>query len=157
MYRADVTLEVNAPGVEILDEKRREGAGTPSIWDVVTTQAGLLSSRSLAERVAQDLNLAADPNFVGTGGDAASRLREAAGRIQAGLNVEVPEEGQLIKYNFVSDSCSSRSPKRVPTWRHQNDSWSPMRRPRASSTRRPEKTASPAATPLPCRVNRWWL
>ena len=104
MYRADVTLEVNAPGVEILDEKRREGAGTPSIWDVVTTQAGLLSSRSLAERVAQDLNLAADPNFVGTGGDAASRLREAAGRIQAGLNVEVPEEGQLIKYNFVSDS-----------------------------------------------------
>jgi len=104
LYRADVTLEVNAPTVEILDENRRESASAPSIWDLVATQAGLLTSRSLAERVAQDLNLAANREFVGTEGDAASRLRAAAGRIQGGLNVEVPEEGQLIKFNYVSES-----------------------------------------------------
>ena len=104
MYRADVTLEVNAPSVEILDEKQRDRADGSSMWDIVATQAGLLSSRSLAERVAQDLNLAANPDFVGTEGDAAARLREAAGRIQAGLKVEIPEDGQLIKFNYVSES-----------------------------------------------------
>jgi capsular exopolysaccharide synthesis family protein len=104
LYRADVTLEVNTPTVEILDEKKRESASAPGVWDLVTTQAGLLSSRSLAERVAQDLNLAADPDFVGTGGDAAARLRRAAARIQGGLTVTIPEEGQLIKYSFVSES-----------------------------------------------------
>ena len=105
MYRADVTLEVNSPNVEILDENRRESAGaTGGLWDVVTTQAGLLSSRSLAERVAQDLNLAANADFVDSEGDAPSRLRNAAERIQQGLNVEIPEEGQLIKFSFVSES-----------------------------------------------------
>ena len=90
MYRADVTLEVNAPSVEILDEQAGESATYQSTWDMVSTQAGLLSSRSLAERVAQDLNLAANSEFVGTEGDAASRLRAAAGLIQGGLSVEVP-------------------------------------------------------------------
>ena len=104
LYRADVTLEVNAPSVEILDEQSRESASYQSTWDVVTTQGGLLSSRSLAERVAQDLNLAANEEFVGTEGDAATRLRSAADQIQAGLAVEIPEEGQLIKFSFVSES-----------------------------------------------------
>ena len=104
MYRADVTLEVNSPSVEILNEKQRDNADSVNMWDLVATQAGLLSSRSLAERVAQDLNLAANPQFVGTEGDAASRLRTAAGKIQGGLNVEIPEDGQLIKFSYVSES-----------------------------------------------------
>ena len=37
----------------------------------IMTQIGLLSSYSRAERVAQDLNLAADESLVGKGGDAA--------------------------------------------------------------------------------------
>lgn len=102
-YRADVTLEVNPPSVEVMDENQRENAGSVNSWDVLMTQVGLLQSRSLADRVAQDLNLAANPEFVGTEGDAASRLRAAGARVQAGLNVTVPEEGQLIKYSFVSE------------------------------------------------------
>lgn len=104
MYRADVTLEVNAPSVEILDEQSREGSSYQSTWDIVTTQAGLLSSRSLAERVAQNLNLASNKELVGTEGDAATRLRTAADQIQGGLEVEAPEEGQLIKFSFISES-----------------------------------------------------
>ena len=102
LYRADVTLEVNVPSVEILDEQRRESATAPSMWDLVTTQAGLLSSRSLAERVAQDLNLAANEDLVGSDGDAASRMKTAASIVQGGLNVVVPEDGQLIKFSYVS-------------------------------------------------------
>jgi capsular exopolysaccharide synthesis family protein len=89
LYRADVTLEVNAPSVEILDEQSRDGSSYQSTWDIVTTQ---------------DLNLAANKELVGTEGDAATRLRIAAGQIQAGLEVEAPEEGQLIKFSFVSKS-----------------------------------------------------
>jgi succinoglycan biosynthesis transport protein ExoP len=104
LYRAWVTLEVNPPAVEILDEKRHESPSTPSLFDFVSTQVGLLSSRTLADRVAQDLNLASNPDFVGTKGDAATRLKIASAKVAGGLHVIAPEDGQLIKFNFVSDS-----------------------------------------------------
>ena len=103
MYKAWVTLEANPPTIEILDEKKREVQST-SGWDFITTQVGLLQSRSLAERVAQDLNLASDPKIVGTGGDAASRLATATGVVAGGLKVIVPEQGQLIRYSYDSGS-----------------------------------------------------
>ncbi|MEO5612456.1 MAG: exopolysaccharide transport family protein, partial [Sphingomicrobium sp.] len=104
LYRAWVTLEVNPPTVEILDEKRHESTSTPSLFDFISTQVGLLSSRTLAERVAQDLNLASNPDFVGTQGDAATRLKIASSKVAGGLNVVAPEDGQLIRFNFVSES-----------------------------------------------------
>lgn len=103
MYRSWVTLEVNPPVVEIMDEKTRDASG-PSAWDFVATQVGLLSSRSIAERAAQDLNLANNRDFVGEGGDATSRLAIATGKVAGGLNVQVPKEGQLIRFSFDSDS-----------------------------------------------------
>jgi capsular exopolysaccharide synthesis family protein len=104
LYRAWVTLEVNPPTVEILDEKRHESTSAPSLFDFVSTQVGLLSSRTLAERVAQDLNLASNPDFVGTRGDAATRLKIASTKVADGLKVVAPEDGQLIRFNFVSES-----------------------------------------------------
>ncbi|HET7816323.1 MAG TPA: polysaccharide biosynthesis tyrosine autokinase [Sphingomicrobium sp.] len=103
LYRAWVTLEVNPPTVEILDEKSREGA-VPNLFDFKATQIGLLSSRTLAERVVQDLNLASNPNFVETEADAATRLKIATAKVAEGLKVEAPEEGQLIKFNYISES-----------------------------------------------------
>jgi succinoglycan biosynthesis transport protein ExoP len=103
-YRAWVTLEVNPPTVEILDQKNHETSAAPSLFDFVATQVGLLSSRTLAERVAQDLNLASNRDFVGTDGDAATRLKIASAKVAGGLHVEAPEDGQLIKFNYVSDS-----------------------------------------------------
>ena len=73
-------------------------------WDFIATQVGLLKSRTLAERVAQDLNLASDPALVGTGGTPASRLRSATGIVAGGLKAEMPEDGQLIRYSYVSPS-----------------------------------------------------
>ena len=104
MYRADVTLEVNAPKVEILNEEDGGEAPTSNSWDFIATQVGLLKSRTLAERVAQDLNLASEPSIVGTGGDPASRLRTATAVVAGGLSAELPEDGQLIRYSYVSTS-----------------------------------------------------
>lgn len=105
VYRASVTLEVNSPTVEIMDEQRRDQASALAApWDYVATQVGLLSSRSIAERAAEDLNLAANPNFSGEGGTAEQRLQTAAGRISGGLKVQMPEEGQLISYTMDADT-----------------------------------------------------
>ena len=103
-YQAWVTMEVNPPTVEILDEKTHEASSAPSLFDFVATQVGLLSSQSLAERVAQDLNLASNPDFAGTGGDAGTRLKIASAKVAGGLHVVAPETGQLIKFNYVSES-----------------------------------------------------
>ena len=105
IYRSWVTLEVNPPTVEIMDEQQRDRSSTGvNSWDYVATQVGLLSSRSIAERAAQDLNLANNKDFSESGGDASTRLKAATDKVAGGLNVEVPEEGQLIKFSFDAES-----------------------------------------------------
>lgn len=104
-YRSWVTLEVNPPAVEIMDEQQRDRSSTGvNTWDYVATQVGLLSSRSIAERAAQDLNLANNKEYVGSEGDAAARLKIATDKVSNGLDVEAPEEGQLIRFSFVAES-----------------------------------------------------
>lgn len=105
IYRSWVTLEVNPPAVEILDEQSRDRTAAPSSWGFITTQVGLLQSRTIAERAAQDLNLANNEEFVGsTGGDATTRLKIATAKVAAGLDVKPPEESQLIRFSFDSQS-----------------------------------------------------
>lgn len=105
-YRSWVTLEVNPPTVEIMDEQTRDRSSTGvNSWDYVATQVGLLSSRSIAERAAQDLNLANNRDFVGSEGDAATRLKLATDKVSNGLEVEAPEEGQLIRYSLTAESA----------------------------------------------------
>ena len=104
LYRAFVTLEVNPPSVEIMGEKKISDGAATTPWDFVATQAGLLESKSLATRVAQDLNLANNKEFVDSEGNSQSRLQSAASKVTDGLDVEVPEEGQLIKFSYSSES-----------------------------------------------------
>ena len=104
MYRASVTLEVNPPSVEILDEKKRDSTSGSTGWDFVVTQVGLLSSYSLAERVAQDLNLASNPQLVGKAQDPATRLKLATQVVARGLKVIPPVEGELIRFSYDSSS-----------------------------------------------------
>jgi succinoglycan biosynthesis transport protein ExoP len=105
IYRAWVTLEVNPPTVEVTSEQSRERQSYQDPYDIVATQVGLLTSKGVAERTAQELNLGNNPNFVPQTGDASSRLRNATGTIQLNLNAEVPKEGQLIKFSFESRSA----------------------------------------------------
>lgn len=104
LYRARVTLEVNPPTVEIMDDEASAQPSPVNIWDFVATQVGLLKSRSLAERVAEELNLANNPEFVDESADPAARLKAAAAQVASGLRVEAPEEGQLIEFSYVSES-----------------------------------------------------
>ena len=108
IYRSWVTLEVNPPSVEIMDEQSRNRATAPNTWDFVATQVGLLSSRGIAERAAQDLNLANDKDFAGSDGDASGRLKSATDRIADGIDVIAPKEGTLIRFSFM-DTSAQRS------------------------------------------------
>lgn len=104
-YRAWVILQVNPPTVAILDTEHSDSNNTKfSSEDFVATQVGLLSSRSLAERVAQDLNLASNPAFVPARADPAKRLQIATGKVAQNLEVIPPESGELIRYSYSSES-----------------------------------------------------
>src|SRR3954465_14887299 len=105
VYRAAVTLEVNPPTVPVTTNDRsneRESVQDP--YDLVATQVGLLTSKSVAERTAQELNLGNNPDFIRQSGDALSRMHGATAKVQADLKAEVPKEGQLINFSFDSTS-----------------------------------------------------
>jgi capsular exopolysaccharide synthesis family protein len=105
IYRAWVTMEANPPTVSVsTDRSREQDASGMNSYDFVATQAGLLSSQSVAQRTAQDLNLANNPDFMPQEGDASARLKQAAGIIVSNLEVVPPEEGQLIKFSYESPS-----------------------------------------------------
>lgn len=102
LYRSWVTLEVNPPRFEVLGgDKELQDQSTQS-WDFIATQVGLLQSRAVAERTAQDLNLASNPAVAGTEGPLDQRLKAATGVVAGGLSVIAPEEGTLIRYSYTS-------------------------------------------------------
>ncbi|MEA3068427.1 MAG: polysaccharide biosynthesis transport protein [Sphingomonadales bacterium] len=105
LYRASVTLEANPPAVAVSDEQsRQQDMQASNTFDFVATQVGLLGSRAVAERTAQELNLANNPDVVAQESDASQRLRVATGVVQGGLKVVAPEQGQLIKFSYDSTS-----------------------------------------------------
>jgi len=105
VYRAYVTLEANPPAVAVSDEQsRQQDMQASNTFDFVATQVGLLGSRAVAERTAQELNLANNPVVVGQGAEASQRLNAATSIVQGGLKVTAPETGQLIKFSYDSTS-----------------------------------------------------
>jgi capsular exopolysaccharide synthesis family protein len=106
LYRAWVTLQANPPTFQVTEDKsgdQQEVAGS-GIVDFVATQVGLLQSRSVAERTAQELNLANNPEVVPQDVDASKRLNIATSFVAAHVRVIPPEEGELIKFSFDSKS-----------------------------------------------------
>ena len=105
VYRASVTLEANPPAVAISDEQtKQQDSQSSNTYDFIATQVGLLSSRAVAERTAQELNLPNNPDVVSQDADASQRLRAATGIVQGGLKVVAPEQGQLITFSYESTS-----------------------------------------------------
>ena len=105
VYRAWVTLEANPPAVAVSDEQsRQQDIQASNTFDFVATQVGLLSSKAVAQRTAQELNLANNPDVVSQTADASQRLRAATGAVAGGLRVIPPDQGQLIKFSYDSTS-----------------------------------------------------
>lgn len=105
VYRAWVTLEANPPSFQVTDDKEGDN-NQPGVggFDFVATQVGLLQSKNVAERAAQELNLANNPEVVRQDIDSSRRLRAASANIADNLNVVPPETGDLIKFSFDSPS-----------------------------------------------------
>lgn len=104
LYRSWVTLEVSPPTVEVTSDESSARAAAPNTWELVATQVGLLQSRSLAEQVAEDLNLASNEALVDVSAAPAERLKSATSHVQQNLVVIAPEVGTLIRFNYVSPS-----------------------------------------------------
>src|SRR6185312_15561645 len=106
VYRAWVTLEANPPSFQVTDEKDGDPAAMagPDTSGFVATQVGLVQSRSVAERAAQELNLPNNPDIVPQDVDASTRLRLAAMMITKNLSVTPPDVGELIKFSYDSTS-----------------------------------------------------
>jgi succinoglycan biosynthesis transport protein ExoP len=106
-YRSTASIELNPPQVEIMTGEGAKGgrqSASTSDTNFIGTQLGLLGSRVLAERVAQDLNLASEPLIVGKGTDRAKNTEIATSVVQAGTNVKLQPLSQLVNITFVARS-----------------------------------------------------
>lgn len=103
-YRSTTTMELNPPQLQVLDQAGGVDRRSQAQSDIgfVGTQLGLLGSRALAERVAQDLNLAGNPEIVGEGLDRQAATDVAAGYVQGGLSSKLQPNSRLIALSFVS-------------------------------------------------------
>jgi polysaccharide biosynthesis transport protein len=129
IYRATTVLQLEKEGQQVVQVEGVQPSGDG--WDpnFLTTQYELIRSRSLAERVANELNLtdAALERISAPGWtsrmlallrpaskealtaaeakvDAATQLRNAASVVSAGLSVEPVRNSRLVKINFDSPS-----------------------------------------------------
>jgi capsular exopolysaccharide synthesis family protein len=101
LYRASAVLEINPPSVEILDDQKGQ-AVVPNDREFLATQYGLLKSRSLAERVAQELNLPGNEDVIPGEADRATKLKIATGMLMGGFGVDPVPQSRLVNISFVS-------------------------------------------------------
>src|SRR4051794_1186961 len=101
LFRATVLLEINPPTIEAVDESKVEKT-TVNERDYLATQVGLLMSRSLAQSVAENLNLASNPQFVPMTQPRPTRVKIATGVLQGGFEAKDVEGSRLIRLNYVS-------------------------------------------------------
>lgn len=102
IYKSSATLEVNPPAVEVLEDKTT----APAVQNdeaYLATQFGLLKSRSLAERVAQDFNLASNPAFVEQEGARSEREEAAVEKLMENFEVEEMDESRLIRIAYFDE------------------------------------------------------
>ena len=111
LYRATATLLIEEPGSSLLNIQDILNSGayyrTDYLGTYFNTQLRLLTSRSLAERVAKKLNLGARPEFRASGGaaspaSAAPSYASFAFTVLGGLSIAPIEETRLVYVSYVS-------------------------------------------------------
>jgi capsular exopolysaccharide synthesis family protein len=101
LFKSSAVLEINPPAVEIMEGSKGQ-AVVPNDREYLATQYGLLESRNLAQRVAQELNLAANEAFVPGDADRAAKFKAATGKLMAGFEVKPVPNSRLIRISYVS-------------------------------------------------------
>ena len=130
IYRATSVLQLEKSGTQVVQVEGIQPDSNGYGWDpeFLQTQYELLQSRSLAERVADELNLDQatldrlnDPGWLGRmlallrpkskaeaagaePADAAKQLRAVAGVVSGGLSVEPVRNSRLVRINYDSPS-----------------------------------------------------
>jgi capsular exopolysaccharide synthesis family protein len=102
IYRASVLLELNPPTVELIGEERSDERAR-SDQNFLATQYGLLQSRALAERVAQELGLLSNPAIAPQDVDATTRERIVVDTLLSNLDVVPERESRLVAVSFSSE------------------------------------------------------
>ncbi len=95
VFRARTTLEVNREGIQPVQMGELQPLHMQD-REFLNTQAGLLQSRQLAERVARSLNLANNPAVVSQEIDPRSREAVAIGIVGGSAKVEPVRDSRLL-------------------------------------------------------------
>lgn len=104
-YRASVVLEINPPSVQLMENSQAKSGAGGDDKQFLATQYGLLESRSLAQRVAQELNLASNPELVPQETDRRTRQQIATGVLMQGVEVKPTPASNLVTLSFSSPSA----------------------------------------------------
>ncbi|MGQ0558406.1 MAG: GumC family protein [Sphingosinicella sp.] len=103
IYRASAIIELNPPQMEVMDENRVRGVQMMQRdREFLATQVGLLRSRSLAERVVQELNLAADENLAPEGLNRAAREGYLTSILAGNFDANPARESRIVHLFFTS-------------------------------------------------------
>jgi capsular exopolysaccharide synthesis family protein len=102
LYRAVAVLEISPPSVEVMENSKAKSGGDDKAF--LATQFGLLQSRSLAERVTQDLNLASKPEMVPQTVDRTTRQKIATGILMGNFDVDPVPNSRLVRISYSSPS-----------------------------------------------------
>jgi len=101
-YRARATLEINREGGSQPIQMGEVQPIQMQDRDFINTQAGLMRSRQLAERVARSLNLANHPQFAIDGADRAQREAIATNVLVGSILVEPTRDSRLLELSVES-------------------------------------------------------
>ncbi len=100
-YRARTILEINKEGITPVQMGELQQMQFQD-RDYLNTQAGLLRSRGLAERVARTLNLANNPAFIGSQVPDSQREEAAASLLETSIFVEPIRDSRLLQLQVES-------------------------------------------------------
>ena len=101
LYRGTVTLEINREPTRVLATNEDAEPNRGNDLDFISTQVGLLKSRSLSERVARTLNLGSNEGFIGeVQGRRTDRERAATGKLQGNLGVLPQRNTRLVSVTY---------------------------------------------------------
>ena len=101
MYRAFATIEIQAKETQIL-EGASVGPSVVADSEYMATQYSLLRSRSLAERVAESLNLTSNQRFSDANSDRETRLMQATGGVMGNLMVTPFGRSRIVQVIYES-------------------------------------------------------
>lgn len=103
IYQGKVTLEINREPTRVMAQGDDVEPNRGADQDFLSTQVGLLHSRSLSERVVRTLNLGSDESVVSQeGGRRGDRERAAVGVLAGNLGIEPQRNTRLINITYKS-------------------------------------------------------